>query len=243
MNSEEAYGVWEVNTNGYSTSLGQLASTTGNVYGIYDMSGGAWDYTSAYYNYGTKALKNGNGNNAGVYFEEIKKESSESYYKLKPMYEKYWEIYEVNEDAKKNNSIEVGGEKLTQEELWNASKKSSEVEQKRYDLTKKAWDNLEKKKGIGRNEITEHWSYRGLIESGLVWKVNTTDTENTYGEAWNNDMVCIGYSLGVFLGFGGGRGNGMFSGVLSSDTGARISIYGDRVSSSFGILIQWFTKI
>ena len=30
--------------NGYTTALGQSASTTGNVYGVYDMSGGAYEY-------------------------------------------------------------------------------------------------------------------------------------------------------------------------------------------------------
>ena len=30
--------------NSYTTTLGQSASTTGNVYGVYDMSGGAWEY-------------------------------------------------------------------------------------------------------------------------------------------------------------------------------------------------------
>ena len=30
----------------YNTTLGMLASTTGNIYGVYDMSGGAWEYTS-----------------------------------------------------------------------------------------------------------------------------------------------------------------------------------------------------
>jgi hypothetical protein len=34
--------------NTYDTSNGQQASTTGNIYGIYDMSGGAWEYVSAY---------------------------------------------------------------------------------------------------------------------------------------------------------------------------------------------------
>ena len=31
-------------TNAYNTTKGQLASTTGNIYGVYDMSGGAYDY-------------------------------------------------------------------------------------------------------------------------------------------------------------------------------------------------------
>ena len=30
--------------NGYTTALGQSASTTGNISGVYDMSGGAWEY-------------------------------------------------------------------------------------------------------------------------------------------------------------------------------------------------------
>jgi hypothetical protein len=32
----------------YNTTNGLQASTTGNIYGIYDMSGGAWEYTSSY---------------------------------------------------------------------------------------------------------------------------------------------------------------------------------------------------
>ena len=32
----------------YNTEIGYLASTTGNISGVYDMSGGAWEYVSAY---------------------------------------------------------------------------------------------------------------------------------------------------------------------------------------------------
>ena len=43
-------------TNAYNTIIGAKASTTGNIYGIYDMSGGAWEYTASFdqkgdYNY------------------------------------------------------------------------------------------------------------------------------------------------------------------------------------------------
>ena len=34
--------------NAYNTQVGVLASTTGNISGVYDMSGGAWEYVSAY---------------------------------------------------------------------------------------------------------------------------------------------------------------------------------------------------
>ena len=35
-------------TNTYNTAKGQKASTNGNITGVYDMSGGAWEYTAAY---------------------------------------------------------------------------------------------------------------------------------------------------------------------------------------------------
>ncbi len=38
------YGTEESITKPYNTEVGYLASTTGNISGIYDMSGGAWDY-------------------------------------------------------------------------------------------------------------------------------------------------------------------------------------------------------
>ncbi|MBE6149417.1 MAG: hypothetical protein E7170_01675 [Firmicutes bacterium] len=36
--------------NAYNTEIGGLASTTGNITGVYDMSGGAWEYVAAYAN-------------------------------------------------------------------------------------------------------------------------------------------------------------------------------------------------
>ena len=46
-------------TNAYNTEKGVLASSTGNVYGIYDLSGGAWEYVASYYINGS-TLSNGN---------------------------------------------------------------------------------------------------------------------------------------------------------------------------------------
>jgi hypothetical protein len=39
-----------------NAAYGVNASTTGNIYGIYDMSGGVWEYTAAYVNNGNAAL-------------------------------------------------------------------------------------------------------------------------------------------------------------------------------------------
>ena len=43
-------------TNDYTSTQGVKASTTGNVYGVYDMSGGAWEYVAAYVNNGSEYL-------------------------------------------------------------------------------------------------------------------------------------------------------------------------------------------
>ena len=45
-------------TNAWNTANGVKASTTHNVYGIYDMSGGAWEYVSAYYKNGSNSYIN-----------------------------------------------------------------------------------------------------------------------------------------------------------------------------------------
>ena len=44
-------------TNDYTSTQGVKASTTGTVYGVYDMSGGAWEYVAAYVNNGDFNLK------------------------------------------------------------------------------------------------------------------------------------------------------------------------------------------
>ena len=43
-------------TSAYNSGNGPQASTTGNVYGVYDMSGGAYEYTAAYVNNGNEEL-------------------------------------------------------------------------------------------------------------------------------------------------------------------------------------------
>ena len=46
----------EGTTNDYTSTQGVKASTTGTVYGVYDMSGGAWEYIAAYVNNGDSNL-------------------------------------------------------------------------------------------------------------------------------------------------------------------------------------------
>lgn len=54
INNDTSYTTGGGATTAYTTNITQ--STTGNIYGIYDMSGGAYEYTAAYVNNGNSAL-------------------------------------------------------------------------------------------------------------------------------------------------------------------------------------------
>ena len=69
-------------TNDYKSSQGQNASTTGNVTGVYDMSGGAWEYVAAYVNNGHSNLTTYGSSlvNAEAKYKDVySKGSSDSY--------------------------------------------------------------------------------------------------------------------------------------------------------------------
>ncbi len=53
--------------NSYTTTLGQSASTTGNVYGVYDMSGGAYEYMMGNMVYSNGQQITGSGNGGSTY--------------------------------------------------------------------------------------------------------------------------------------------------------------------------------
>ena len=71
-------------TNDYKSSQGQKASTTGNVWGIYDMSGGAYEYVAAYINNGSSNLTS--------YGSTLVNAAS-----------KYKDVYKVTSDSPENN--------------------------------------------------------------------------------------------------------------------------------------------
>ena len=54
INSDSSYYTGGGSGNAYVTNVGQ--STTGTVHGVYDMSGGAWEYVAAYVNNGNSNL-------------------------------------------------------------------------------------------------------------------------------------------------------------------------------------------
>ncbi len=65
------------NNQPYNTETGYLASTTGNITGVYDMSGGSWEYVAGY--------RDGNVKSSGLTLDEIRN-----------TYSKYIDVYASN---------------------------------------------------------------------------------------------------------------------------------------------------
>ncbi len=189
---------WTAEGYGYNTALGKLASTTGNVYGIYDTCGGGWEKVAAFLDNGNQDFDQNGNSKSEKYFENV----AETYYKLKTEYEKYWDIYEVSDDEKQNKKILVNGTEKTQNDLYSVAASTEEDEQKRYELSIETWNKLEKKKGIGMNEVAGSWSYRTVVgtdKKQMGFKTDPDSEDVNYGLAWNEDRILIGCSWMCFV--------------------------------------------
>ena len=217
---EGRYENFTEGTYGYNTANGVLASTTGNVYGIYDMAGGAWERVAGY-------LDNGNGN-----LNSYGKSTSNSeikYFengKLKSEYSSLWNSYQVS-DEEKNNKIQVEGiGQISQSQLWNWNNKSQAYNEARLRITRANFENMAKYKGIGINETTQSFSYYapyGTDSSNQTWgwfqtaKDTATNTSQEYARTWNSDYTLIGHASIPFVIRGGLCDYGSYAGVLGSD--------------------------
>ena len=201
----------------YSTSNGVLSSTTGNVTGIYDMAGGAWERVAGY-------LDNGNGN-----LDTYGKSADESvkYFengKLNSAYTSIWDSYEVSDEEKNNSVTLTDGTTVTG--LWDWNKRSSNYQEARLKLTKYNFEKMAKHKGIGVNEVSSSFSFYapyspGTANNSQPWGWFTTVAEATAGTqklatTWDNDYVLIGHLAVPFVARGGYCDNGSIAGVLCS---------------------------
>ena len=204
-------------THNYDTQNGVLASTTGNVTGIYDMNGGAWENVAGYLdNQNENLTRYGKSLDGNIkYFEGGK---------VNPTYASLWEAYETSEEEK-TNKISLGdGTTLTQGELWDWNKREEKHHEARKRITEANYKNMAKHKGIGVNEVSTAFSFcapfapstdknpnpRGwfrTVEKAIVG-------EQQYGGAWDSDDVLIGHSVYPFLLRGGHCSYGAGSGVL-----------------------------
>ena len=235
---EGRYENFTEETYGYNTANGVLASTTGNVYGIYDMAGGAWERVAGY-------LDNGNGN-LNTYGKSTSN-SAIKYFengKLKSEYSSLWNSYQVSEEEK-NNKIQVEGiGEMSQSQLWNWNNKSQAYNEARLRITRENFENMAKYKGIGVNETTQNFSYYapyGTDSSNQTWgwfqtaKDTATDTSQSLARTWNSDYTLIGHASLPFVARGGGCGSGSAAGVLCSGitVGYAYGSYGFRPVLAF----------
>ena len=213
---------------GYSTDNGILSSTTWNITGIYDMSGGTWERVAAYLDNSTTILSR----YASQYFDRTTNE-------LKPEYSALWDKYDVSEEEKKaakTATIEIddNGTKtyLTQSELWDTNKIDLKYQIARLRLTKANFDNMAKHKGIGVNEVTTEFSFYAPYytkyseteqEVSTGWFKNPNNaaakpgiTKGGYATTWDNNYVLIGYACYPFELCGGGYSFWSCAGVLYS---------------------------
>ena len=206
-------------THNYNTANGVLASTTGNVTGIYDMSGGNWERVAGY-------LDNGNWN-LNSYGKSA--DGSVKYFengKVNPTYASLWDKYEVSEEEK-TNKISLGdGTTLTQGELWDWNKREEKHQEARRRVTEANYNNMAKHKGIGVNEVSTSFSFYapytpGTENNSQPWGWFKTAQEavkgtQNYARAWDNDYVLIGHSAFPFVTRGGHCVSGSYAGVLHS---------------------------
>ena len=206
-----------IENHGYSTENGMLASTTGNITGIYDMNGGAYEVVAAYLDNVNENLDAGGkstSHNEVKYFEGGK---------LKSEYSSLWECYEVSQEEKNNQiNVDGGSEVLTQKELWDKNGvnfKDAETNKKynvaRKRLTDTTFDLLAKVKGIGVNEVVTNHSYYGVTTNGSYkWLMDTEDAKEQFAKTWDDDGILIGHTFRTFINRGGSCGDWSLSGVL-----------------------------
>ena len=177
-------------------------STTNNVYGVYDLNGGSYEFVAAYIN------TNDTLNNTGKSLETAEK--------------KYVDVYEGAKEVKENRIV-VDGSFITQQQLNDGPIQYNSIRKR---LVKETYNNLSKIKGDGVYETIQenNFSYLGknTVDDRLKWLSIATDQSEALTN-WDNDYTLISIiSYNTFL-RGGVYSNGNASGVFNvfADTGVR----------------------
>ena len=204
----------------YNTANGMLASTTGNVYGIYDMPGASFERVAGYLDNGNAIFglygKSTTDSNV-TYFEQ----NEDGDYALKSEYKKYWNKYEVSEEEK-NNAIKINDSTtLNNNQLWNKTLIGAEYNAARLRITTETYNKMASYKGIGVNELARGMGYYGAYSNGTTYgfswftdAIQPNTQQFDYGVSWDNDQVVIGHGQYAFVRRGGLMWDGEMTGVL-----------------------------
>ncbi|MDD3303601.1 MAG: hypothetical protein PHP54_01635 [Clostridia bacterium] len=227
--SKDTGGLVEGNANlaKYNTVNGVKASTTGNITGVYDMAGGAWEYVAA-------VLNNGNSNIGLAKSEHVENN------KIKDEYKKYYDIYTPGEEEREGGAYYgSGGAKL-----WDSGNAESQnIIRKR--LTAATYQNFESKKGDALWETSNGHSYYGRYTAGTgdwQWLQDTARDSANGGQraiGCNEDYVLVGHASLPWIQRGGGfnqsSGAGVFAsypyygGTATADGFRPVLVVGDRL--------------
>ena len=198
--------------NNYEGNTNQ--SITGNITGIYDMNGGAWEYVAAYY---TTTSDNVSSNGSTDIFPGNQ---------LAEEYEKYWDKYEIGEE-----------ERTSGETYWNT--KTTAGNEGNYRVAKERLETNKNIKGDALYEALNEWSYWGrysqaystggtnyskygyttwlkpTVEDGVL--IDTGESRlNQYGTClYGNDYVLVETYALPFVLRGGSLSDGTRAGVFA----------------------------
>ena len=186
---------YKVNTN---------QSTTGNVSGIYDMNGGAYEFVAAYWDNSSQSLGD---NGSTTYFPSNKLDNT---------YNAYWDRYESSQYEIENGVT-----------VWDDA--TDEGNKGSYKIAKNRVDLMKNIKGDAMYEIIKDFSYYGRNPSnnyGEAWMIATgvdengelTSTQAGYGLSYyNGDFTLVGTYYRPFLLRGGHWSYGSGAGVFASN--------------------------
>ena len=202
----------------YKANVNQ--STTGNVTGIYDLNGGAWERVAAYWDNGSYSMNN--------YAKEITVDGQTvslfNGNELNSKFEAYWDKYEVSEDEKTNGAT-----------TWAMTNNADNIITKNTNLAKYAYDRVQlmkNRKGDAISEVmngnnfsyygiryyeekyTEQWLKATYDDSGNVTATNHEVSSGYETGLYDSDYMLIGTFVQPFLSCGGSWYSGAGSGVF-----------------------------
>lgn len=180
----------------YKKNISQ--STTGNITGVYDMNGGAWEYVAGYFD------------NENAYLRNYGGEDKFPGKKLDPSLEAYWDKYLVCQD-------EIIAGTVDNDKVWPLGQ---EANQRRKTMTNERYKLMKSKKGDAMYEIIEEtgYSYYGRKTDGNYdWiKSLTTSVAERGTTVYNGDFAAFGNTYIPFLIRGGGWWDDTCTGIFAS---------------------------
>ena len=204
----------------YKTNIAQ--STTGNVTGIYDLNGGAWERVAAYWDNGSSSMTS----YAGKIIVNGKEVNLFDGNTLNSEFAAYWDKYEVSNDEKTNGA-----------ETWAMANNAENITTKNTNLAKYAYDRVQNLRNVKGDAIyeaingnifsyygikyyegkyTDQWLKATYDENGNVTATNHEVSNGYTTGLYDSDYMLIGTFFQPFLVRGGVWGGRSGSGVFGT---------------------------